>query len=220
MVATSPASYPPPQKSARKSTVPRSPRSIRCVNIVVVGNSSVGKSWLSHRFAKPDEELDPNIAATLGHNTVSRDMTIEGQRLNVLVWDTAGSEQFRAITPSYYRRADGALLVYDITDTKSFEALPSWFADVRKYAKENVSVVIVGHKLDKESDRRISYQQGHRYAQEQDCPFFEASAATTAGVEDAFQALLKKVAQNTDVPPQPESIPLNIPQPPTGGCRC
>lgn len=106
MVATSPASYPPPQKSARKSTVPRSPRSIRCVNIVVVGNSSVGKSWLSHRFAKPDEELDPNIAATLGHNTVvrgyaffaprsrtdcvvslqSRDMTIEGQRLNILVW--------------------------------------------------------------------------------------------------------------------------------------
>lgn len=155
-------------------------------------------------------------------------------------------ERFRSLARSYYRRADALLLVYDVTNRASFDALPSWYAELRDHAPEGAVTAVVGTKVDQvrvpalpllpstnlfghQDDRReVSYQDGHRFAQEHDSLFFEASALTGAGVAAPFAQLIQRAlaAKPPAYPPrrraargpaQPASVRLSTPAPARGG---
>ncbi|KAF8900546.1 ras family-domain-containing protein [Mucidula mucida] len=118
-----------------------------------------------------------------------------------VIWDTAGQERFRTITASYYRGAQGVVLVYDVTSRESFESLPRWWDELETYlggeGRDAVVKIVVGNKVDKEFSRQVSTQEGQAFATRMGCFFVESSAKTDVGVTEAFTEVVKRILVNT-----------------------
>jgi Ras-related protein Rab-8A len=114
----------------------------------------VGKSCLLLRFC--DNSFTPSFITTIGIDFKIRTMELEGQRVKLQIWDTAGQERFRTITTAYYRGAMGIILVYDVTDERSFLNIANWIRNVEQYASPNVNKILVGNKCDME-DKRVNH---------------------------------------------------------------
>ena len=112
----------------------------------------MGKSCLLLRFC--DNSFTPSFITTIGIDFKIRTMELDGQRVKLQIWDTAGQERFRTITTAYYRGAMGIILVYDVTDERSFLNVANWIRNVEQYASPNVSKILVGNKCDME-DKRV-----------------------------------------------------------------
>lgn len=109
------------------------------------------------------------------------------------IWDTAGQERFRTLTPSYYRDAQGAILVYDVTNQSSFHKLETWLNELDTYStKSNIVKMVVGNKIDK-AVREVSKEEGMKFARRHATLFIESSAKTKDGVQCAFEELVQKV---------------------------
>lgn len=140
--------------------------------MLLIGNSGVGKSCLLLRYA--ENSFNENFFNTIGVDFVSKFQTITsdimcvcdsgtlqklksvkyaGQVIKLQIWDTAGQERFRTLTASYYRGAQGIIIVYDVTDRDSFENVRNWIQEIEKYSKSNVCKVLVGNKCDQEQLR-------------------------------------------------------------------
>ncbi|WWC87037.1 uncharacterized protein L201_001922 [Kwoniella dendrophila CBS 6074] len=170
---------------------------------VLLGDSATGKSSLLIRLT--DDRFDmtePTLGVEFGSRIIS--VGEEGKRVKVQCWDTAGTESFRSITRSYFRGAAGALLVYDVTRRESFEHVTSWLEDLRKYADENVSIILVANKLDLCSstpETIPSIQYGHPFPAPE-TPLdtsFSRSPSPTPAPESAHQANL---SQSKDYKPR------------------
>ena len=159
------------------------------MKLLIVGDSGVGKSCLLLRFA--DDSFTPSFIATIGIDFKIRTIELEGRRVKLQIWDTAGQERFRTITTAYYRGAMGILIVYDVTDEKSFENVRGWLESVKEHASEGVQLILVGNKADDENSRVVSKERGESLAKECGMPFLEASAKSGEGVEEAFFVLAK-----------------------------
>lgn len=115
--------------------------------------TGVGKSCLLLRFC--DNSFTPSFITTIGIDFKIRTMEVDGERVKLQIWDTAGQERFRTITTAYYRGAMGILLVYDVTDERSFNNIRNWLRNVEQHASPNVNKILVGNKCDSE-DKRVS----------------------------------------------------------------
>ena len=101
----------------------------------------------------------PTHLATLGVDLGSKIINISGQKVKLIIWDTAGSEEFRSLTRSYYRAVAGILLIYDVTNEKSFEQLNFWLEECNKNSNDNVSIFLLGNKSDLTDKRRVTYAE-------------------------------------------------------------
>jgi len=126
-------------------------------------------------------------------------MEVKGKRVKLSIWDTAGQERFRTITSSYYRGAQGIILVYDVANRESFDALPRWFSELETYVSPSVVKIIVGNKVDKEFSRQVTYSEGQHFAQRQNSLFIEASAKTATGVSEAFQKVVERIMDTPEL---------------------
>jgi Ras-related protein Rab-18 len=117
------------------------------------------------------------------------------ERIKLTIWDTAGQERFRSLTSSYYRGAQGVILVYDVTRRETFDDLKQiWLRELTVYAEmDELVLMIVGNKIDLEEERKVSTDEGLRFAQDHSALFMESSAKTRAGVNAIFEELTKKV---------------------------
>ena len=113
-------------------------------------------------------------------------LTIDGRRVKVQVWDTAGQERFRTITVGYYRKAQGTLLVYDVTNRGSFESVDQWMNTIRQHAGDAIIKVLVGNKMDCEAQRVVQKSEGEALAHKYGIIFFETSAKTQQNVQECF----------------------------------
>ncbi|UNI23281.1 hypothetical protein JDV02_009110 [Purpureocillium takamizusanense] len=122
--------------------------------IILLGPSGTGKSCLLHRFVK--NEWRVLSSQTIGVEFASKIIKVgtgaRRKRIKLQLWDTAGTERFRSVSRSYYRGAAGAILVYDIASHASFRALQPFLNDARALASPNLSVMLVGNKLDLASE--------------------------------------------------------------------
>ena len=130
----------------------------------------------------------------------------DGSIVNIQILDTAGQEKFRALNTIYYRRADCCLLVYDITNSESFEECKNYFNDkIKEYCKENIQVILLGNKTDLENERKIPSELGAKFAYENKYTFMETSCLINENVADAFETLIEITyremikEKNTDV---------------------
>lgn len=163
------------------------------LKILIIGESDVGKSSLLLRFT--DDVFDPGLAATIGVDFKVKTVSVDGNKAKLAIWDTAGSERFRTLTPSYYRGAQGAILVYDVTNRQSFMKLDQWLYELETYStRTNIVKMLVGNKIDKEN-RAVSREEGMKYARKHSMLFIEASAKTCDGVQCAFEELVEKILQ-------------------------
>uniref|UniRef100_A0A8D2ZN25 RAB18A, member RAS oncogene family n=1 Tax=Scophthalmus maximus TaxID=52904 RepID=A0A8D2ZN25_SCOMX len=123
------------------------------LKILIIGESGVGKSSLLLRFT--DDTFDPEQAATIGVDFKVKTISVDGNKAKLAIWDTAGQERFRTLTPSYYRGAQGVILVYDVTRRETFAKLDNWLNELETYCTRNDLVkMLVGNKIDKRQAQR------------------------------------------------------------------
>jgi len=158
--------------------------------LVLIGDSSVGKSCLLLRFA--DNSFTESYISTIGVDFRFRTVKIEDKTVKLQIWDTAGQERFRTITSAYYRGADGIIMVYDITRRDSFDHVQDWLNEVNRYAKrETCKKLLIGNKCDSVGDRLVTLEEGKAYADNLKVPFYETSAKSGTMVEEAFLEIAK-----------------------------
>jgi len=166
------------------------------VKLALIGDSGVGKSSLLARFASPDEYSDTHVT-TLGVDFRLRTVQVGDKCVKLHMWDTGGQERFRAITPAYYRSVDGIILVYDVTDSRTFDHTSQWLADVERYAENSPHIMLVGNKADLESQREVTEQAAQAFADEHKLTFIETSAKTSTNVEAAFLLLTQDILRGS-----------------------
>lgn len=160
--------------------------------LLMIGDSGVGKSSLLLRFTSDDfDDLSP----TIGVDFKVKYVTIEGKKLKLAIWDTAGQERFRTLTSSYYRGAQGIIMVYDVTRRETFTNLSEiWAKEIDLYStNQDCMKMLVGNKVDKEGDRVVTKKEGMDFAREYGCLFIECSAKTRVNVQQCFEELVLKV---------------------------
>ncbi|KAK9357068.1 ras family-domain-containing protein [Lipomyces doorenjongii] len=191
------------------------------IKLLLIGDSGVGKSCLLLRFS--EDSFTPSFITTIGIDFKIRTIDLDGKRIKMQIWDTAGQERFRTITTAYYRGAMGILLVYDVTDEKSFNNIRNWFSNVEQHASEGVNKLLIGNKCDWEEKRAVSTEQGKALANELGIPFIEASAKANINVEEAFVSLARQIKQRVDLasePQQTNNIDISSGQKSAGGGKC
>jgi len=143
-----------------------------------------------------DDQFDPDQEATIGVDFKVKVIDNNGNKVKLAIWDTAGQERFRTLTPSYYRGAQGAILVYDISSRESFQKVEDWLNELETYSTNHDLIkMLVGNKCDKEAERRVTKEEGLKCARKYQMMFIEASAKTKEGVTVAFEELGEKIIQ-------------------------
>ncbi|XP_039137514.1 ras-related protein RABC1 [Dioscorea cayenensis subsp. rotundata] len=160
--------------------------------LLLIGDSGVGKSSLLLRFTSDSfEDLSP----TIGVDFKVKMVTMGCKRLKLAIWDTAGQERFRTLTSSYYRGAQGVIMVYDVTRRDTFTNLSDvWAKEIDLYSTNQDCIkMLVGNKVDKESERVVTKKEGIDFARQYGCLFLECSAKTRVNVEQCFEELVLKI---------------------------
>ena len=160
--------------------------------ILLLGDSTVGKTCFLLRYTD-DTFLDLHMA-TIGLDYRLKTMILDDQRIvKVQLWDTAGQDKFRAITRNYYKGARGIILIYDVTNIKSYENIKKWINEIKEEISEEVTIVLIGNKIDNEGERKISKEQGEKLANDYNVAFFETSAKTGQGINESVFYLVQKI---------------------------
>jgi Ras-related protein Rab-1A len=123
---------------------------------------------------------------SIGVDFKLKNIEIEGKKIKLQIWDTAGEERFRTITTSYYKGAHAILIVFDITEKDSFEHVKNWVADIDKFAKQGVLRILVGNKCDLEKQRIVSKEEANEMAEKLGIKYIETSAKDTINIETLF----------------------------------
>ncbi|XP_042506566.1 ras-related protein RABC2a-like [Macadamia integrifolia] len=162
--------------------------------ILLIGDSGVGKSSLLVSFISNSVE---DLTPTIGVDFKVKQLNIDGKRMKLTIWDTAGQERFRTLTSSYYRGAQGIILVYDVTRRETFTNLTDvWAKEIELYSTNQGCIkMLVGNKVDKESERAVTKEEGMALAQEYGCLFLECSAKTRENIEKCFEELALKIME-------------------------
>lgn len=167
------------------------------IKLVLVGDSGVGKSSLLLRFTTSD--TFNAIPVTIGVDFKKKALTLRDKRLDVTIWDTAGQEKFRTLTNTYYRNAAGIIFVYDVTRRETFtNVADAWFEEVQVYSPtQDFIKMVVGNKVDRETERAVTKEEGVELARKYGCLFIECSAKTSFNVDATFNELLEKILDSS-----------------------
>ncbi|KAL9836948.1 ras-related protein Rab-39B [Geothlypis trichas] len=161
--------------------------------LIVIGDSTVGKSCLIRRFTEGRfaQISDP----TVGVDFFSRLVEIEpGKRIKLQIWDTAGQERFRSITRAYYRNSVGGLLLFDITNRRSFQNVHEWLEETKVHVQPyQIVFVLVGHKCDLDTQRQVTRHEAEKLAAAYGMRYIETSARDAINVEKAFTDLTRDI---------------------------
>ncbi|SPP78490.1 blast:Ras-related protein Rab-10 [Drosophila guanche] len=126
--------------------------------LLLIGDSGVGKTCILFRFS--DDAFTSTFISTIGIDFKIKTVELRGKKIKLQIWDTAGQERFHTITTSYYRGAMGIMLVYDITNEKSFENIVKWLRNIDEHANEDVEKMILGNKCDMTDKRVVNKERG------------------------------------------------------------
>ncbi|XP_074661637.1 ras-related protein Rab-31-like [Tubulanus polymorphus] len=152
--------------------------------IVVLGSQGVGKTSLVVRYVS--NAYNHNATPTIGASFFTCKLAIDSYRVKLQVWDTAGQERFRAMAPMYYRKANAAFLVFDLTSAESFEDVKTWVKELKRNIDGTIAMCVLGNKNDLENEREVPKDIAQDYATSIGALYFETSALENNGIQDAF----------------------------------
>ncbi|XP_004540808.1 ras-related protein Rab-15 isoform X1 [Maylandia zebra] len=161
--------------------------------LLMLGDSGVGKTCMLRRFTESD--FDTTHISTIGIDFKMKTLEVDGTKVRVQIWDTAGQERYQTITKQYYRRAQGVIFVYDVTDKLSFKHIAKWVSDVDEYTTQKMETILVGNKCDDSLRREVSKNQGTKLAGSYGMEFFETSASKNINISESFERLTELVLQ-------------------------
>ncbi|XP_037110149.1 ras and EF-hand domain-containing protein isoform X6 [Syngnathus acus] len=182
-------------------------------HLVLAGDTGAGKSSFLMRLALNQFRAD--MQTTLGVDFQIKKMLVDGQKTNLQIWDTAGQERFRSIARSYFRKANGVLLFYDVTSESSFLNIRDWLDQIQDAAEDKVPVCIIGNKVDMREQlpakRCVSTLEGEKLATAYGALFFETSAKDGTNVVEAVLHLAREVKKNVKaVKAMPKTSPVDL----------
>jgi small GTP-binding protein len=161
--------------------------------IVMLGDSGVGKTSPVARLTNPDRPMNHDISATMGIEFDTQMLDTEHGKVKAQIWDTAGQERFaRVLLPTYFRKAKGVILVYDITNAKSFESLSErWMTQLNDHASsDDLAKLLVGNKSDLDASREVSTERAEQFCRDYGMEMLETSAKSGENVLKAFEKLI------------------------------
>jgi len=164
--------------------------------LLLIGDSGVGKSCLLLRFA--EDSYTESYLSTIGVDFKIRTIDVDGKTIKLQIWDTAGQERFRTITAAYYRGAHGIVVVYDVTDSESFENVRMWLKEIERYAAEYVEKLLIGNKSDLVPKKVVEYSIAKEFADSLNIPFLETSAKDSTNVDEMFYTMTKLIQQRAE----------------------
>ncbi|CAG9944795.1 unnamed protein product [Clonostachys rosea f. rosea IK726] len=188
------------------------PKPSSSVKLVLLGEAAVGKSSLVLRFVNND--FQENKEPTIGAAFLTQKCNLPSRTIKFEIWDTAGQERFASLAPMYYRNAQAALVVYDLTKPTSLVKAKHWVAELQRQASPGIVIALVGNKLDLTTEaapadvdgtdgddsgdaRKISTEEAKTYAEEESLLFFETSAKTGHNVTEVFTAIANAIPETS-----------------------
>jgi len=162
------------------------------VKVVFIGDSGVGKSNFITRLV--NNEFNRESKTTIGVEFSVKNIKIGNDDIKVQIWDTSGQERYRTITSAYYRGSNACIIVYDITNRKSFENVKYWIGELSNCLNiKNTCLLLVGNKTDLNLARTVSINEGKEMAKEYGALFFETSVLNSSNVNEAFNEIIRTV---------------------------
>ncbi|AYV85451.1 MAG: ras-related protein RIC1 isoform X2 [Satyrvirus sp.] len=161
------------------------------IKLIIIGDTSVGKSsWLARIF---DERWMPNMTSTIGIDFRVKTVLIDGKIVKIQVWDTAGQERFQTITKAYYRGVAGAIIMYDVTNRKSFYSINKWIDALKDSSgNNNIFRCIVGTKNDLTDSKDVPDDDARTLAEKFGIPLYLSSAKTGENVDEIFNSIVEQ----------------------------
>eukprot|EP01090_Pellita_catalonica_P008352 TRINITY_DN19119_c0_g1_i1.p1 TRINITY_DN19119_c0_g1~~TRINITY_DN19119_c0_g1_i1.p1 ORF type:complete len:223 (+),score=37.73 TRINITY_DN19119_c0_g1_i1:88-669(+) len=160
--------------------------------ILMIGDSGVGKSCILLQFT--DGVFSDNFLSTLGVDFKSKIVSVDGNTIKLQIWDTAGQERFRTITNSYYKGADGVVVVYDLTDRGTFDNVKYWLSQIDDLSdNDSVLKILVANKSDMTTGRVVSEEEGKAVAKSLGIDYIETSARNCINVDSLFEKLTSSI---------------------------
>ncbi|OBZ89397.1 Vacuolar protein sorting-associated protein 21 [Choanephora cucurbitarum] len=167
---------------------------IPSVKLVLLGESSVGKSSIVTRYAT--DTFIEGREATIGAAFLARICSTEQRKLKFEIWDTAGQERFHSLAPMYYRNALAAMVVFDITKSSSFERAKLWVTELKRQGSPHLVIALVGNKLDLDQEsREVPQQEAEEYATEMQLFYVETSARLGTHIEHVFTGIADRIPE-------------------------
>lgn len=173
--------------------------------VVLLGESGVGKTSILNRYIS--NQFVENQPQTVGASFKKKVVNYNNQNIALSIWDTAGQEVYRTLTPMYFRDAQMALIVYSIDDPITFDAVKQW-TDQVKSSSPDVLILICGNKNDIQ-DRKVSFEDGLKMAEELGLPYVETSAQNGNGIDLAFETLIEKYVSSISSHDKPQMKRVN-----------
>ncbi|KAK3526436.1 hypothetical protein QTP70_025468 [Hemibagrus guttatus] len=170
----------------------------RVFKVVFLGSSGVGKSSFIHHYCRG--HFPNKMSTTVGIDFQVRSLVLDSTHIALQLWDTAGQERFHSITTQYYRKADGILVMYDVTQSTSLMAVHDWLNQVQKNKADGSCVMLLGNKVDMEDGgrRQVTIMQGQKLAEEYQADFFECSAKSGHNIQEAMTHLARMMEAQQD----------------------
>ena len=168
---------------------------IEDIKVITLGNSEVGKSSFIIKYI--DNSFTLYYTATLGIDFKQKKIKLkDGRDVRLRIFDTAGQERYKSVSASFIKKADGVILIYDIGDLESFEAVDNWIKSIREIGKDNLPIILVGNKCDLSDDKRqVSLKEGQDKADEFNIPFYETSCKEGINIKEVFEKLVDDIME-------------------------
>lgn len=161
--------------------------------VVLLGALGVGKTSIITRYSQ--KKFLGTTSPTIGASFTTLRVNVGDARVRIQLWDTAGQERFRAMAPLYYRKANAAIVAYDITSSSSYEAMKQWVMELRRNVEEAIVLVLVGNKCDLTQHRVVDKAVAQKFARDIGGHFFECSALSNEGIDDMFRDLAHQIVE-------------------------
>jgi small GTP-binding protein len=172
---------------------------------IIIGSSGVGKTAILKRLV--EDTFSVESQSTIGVEFDSTVIDVDGQQVKLQIWDTAGQERFRSIAKAYFRNAVGVILVFDITERKTFDEVNMWLNDVRSLCDPAAVVILIGNKTDLAQDRVVTLAEAEQFAQHHQLTYLETSAMKGTNVREAFVRVATQIYRKAPSRPAPSPSP-------------
>ena len=168
---------------------------IEDIKVITLGNSSVGKTSFLTKYI--DNSFTLTYTTTLGIDFKQKKIKLkDGRDVRLRIFDTAGQERFKSVSASFIKKADGVILIYDIGEKDSFEAVDNWIKSIREIGKDKLPIILVGNKCDLSDDKRqVSLKEGQDKANEFNIPFYETSCKEGINIKEVFEKLIDDIIE-------------------------
>jgi Ras-related protein Rab-1A len=167
------------------------------IKLLMLGDPAVGKTNFLIRFT--ENTFVDNYMNTIGFDYKSETISIDEKVVKLQIWDTAGQERYKSVTKNFYHKAQGIVLMYDVTSEDSFCSIKTWLKSIKEASGDKISIILVGNKIDLEGQRKVSEKEGRALAEENGLQFMESSGKADINVKEVFRMITKKIVDKKDV---------------------